>query len=107
MKKGRTGYVFSVLCNFNKIDKIEKIFFLETPTIGVRKYPVNRTELHRQIEKVSTSFGIINIKKSYYKNKLVNIKPEHDDIVDISKNNNIPVKELVYKIKQEIMHIIK
>ena len=43
MKKNRPGVMLSVLCPPEKIDKIERILFRETGTLGVRRWPVAAT----------------------------------------------------------------
>ncbi len=102
MKKGRSGYLFSVLCKENQVENIEKTFFEETPTIGIRKYPVERTELARVIEERETALGKIRVKKSYYKNELTNLKVEHDDVVKISNVNNLSLKATIKQINKDL-----
>jgi len=95
MKKGRQGYLITALCEEPHLEKIEEVFFRETPTIGIRKYSVERNELERKIESFTFSLGTVDVKKSYYHGDLVNFKAEHGDIIRISNDKLLPVKKVV------------
>ena len=62
MKKNRPGVMLSVLCQAEKIDKVEQILFRETGTLGVRRWPVSRHKLERRQHTVETEFGPIERK---------------------------------------------
>ena len=101
MKKGRQGQLISVLCDESLISSVETLFFEETTTIGVRKYPVERNELERHTEYFTFSLGTVKIKKSYFQGKLVNVKPEYNDIIHISRSSGIPAKKVVSIFRSE------
>lgn len=103
MKKGRPGIILSVLVDEKNEKNVLDIIFLETTSIGVRKYKVERTMLNREFSKVSTEYGDITIKKSFYKGNLVKFKPEYEECKSIAKNMNVSIDK-VYKavLKQEI-----
>ena len=54
MKKNRPGWQLNVICDETKIAELEQIIFEETTTIGIRRIPVERSVLDRQIQKVMT-----------------------------------------------------
>ena len=62
MKKNRPSYVLSVLCAEEKIPLLEKIIFQNTTTIGIRKFPVQRSVLPRQVKECDTSYGTVRVK---------------------------------------------
>lgn len=62
MKKNRPAYLLQVMCEEEQIQTMEKIIFTNTTTIGIRRYPVNRTVLERRIEEIDTSFGVSKVK---------------------------------------------
>lgn len=105
MKKGRIGFTFSAITEENKVKKVEETLFKETPTIGTRKYKVTRNELQRKIEKIKTSIGEIRVKKSFLNNEIINIKPEHDDIIKICKNKNLDLKSVLNIISKDIKYL--
>lgn len=96
MKKTRPAVKLSVLTNMKFADKIEQIILKETTTLGIRKYKVEKIMLNREIEKINTKYGKIDIKNSYYKGEIIKQKPEYEDCRKISLENNLPIRE-VYK----------
>ncbi len=95
MKKARPGYIVSAVCKEEKIGRIEKIIFQNTSSIGLRKREVLRTELNRKNEKIIFSYGEVNVKISYYHDKVVNFKPEHDDIIKLAGIHNTSPKVIL------------
>ncbi|NEZ47383.1 nickel pincer cofactor biosynthesis protein LarC [Clostridium niameyense] len=96
MKKTRPAVKLSVLTNVKFVDKIEEIILKETTTLGIRKYKVEKVMLNREIEKLDTKYGKIDIKNSYYKGEIIKRKPEYEDCKKISLENKVPIRE-VYK----------
>ncbi len=105
MKKGRPGFLLSVLVDMNDLSKIEEIIFLETSTIGFREFPVSRKVLEREVEEIETEYGMVRVKISFFKGKIVTISPEYESCREVSKRLKIPVKvvyEAVYGKVSEI-----
>jgi uncharacterized protein (DUF111 family) len=101
MKKGRAGFVVSVICREENLEKIEKVFFETTSTIGIRKYKVSRTELRREVTSFNFSMGRVNVKLGFYKGNLVNFKPEFEDIKQMSLQKKISYKEVLNAFYRE------
>lgn len=93
MKKNRPGIKLEVLCNEEDMDEIKEVIFQETSTIGIRYFRANRTIMDREIIKVLTSFGDVNIKKSTYKD-IVKYSPEYEDCRRIAMENKISIIEV-------------
>jgi uncharacterized protein (DUF111 family) len=98
MKKGRLGVKLSVLYTLDTEEEILRRLFAETTTIGVRRWPVAKLMLHREMDTASTPFGEVSVKRSYYQGKCVNIKPEFTDIERLATEHGLPVKELYSRI---------
>src|SRR3989338_5894384 len=79
MKKGRIGIRITVLCDKNDIDKLSKIIFDETTTLGVRVYPAGRKKLDREIKTIKTRHGDVRVKISKLDGKIKNVMPEYED----------------------------
>lgn len=62
MKKNRPAWLLTVICGEADVEKMERIIFEETTTIGIRRVRMERTVLKRQREKVNTSFGEADVK---------------------------------------------
>ncbi|MCX7694177.1 MAG: nickel pincer cofactor biosynthesis protein LarC [Caloramator sp.] len=103
MKKNRPAVVLNVIVSKSMEEKILDIIFTESTTIGVRKIKIDRVELERETKTVETRYGDINVKVARYKDKVVNIKPEFEDLKRIAEENNIPLKSAT-QVKCEINH---
>ena len=94
MKKGRPGILLNVLLDEEILETIETIIFQETTTLGLRYFRGNCLRLERSFEKVETPWGDINVKISYRKGKLTNVKPEYQECQKMAQGNNIPLKKV-------------
>jgi pyridinium-3,5-bisthiocarboxylic acid mononucleotide nickel chelatase len=97
MKKNRPGIVATITAPSKLEEIIKEIIFKETTTIGIRKFNIERTELDRDFKSIETCYGAISFKISSYKDRIVNITPEFEDVKSAAKDNNVPMKE-VYSI---------
>ena len=93
MKKGRQGTLLNVMCKESAKKDVAVTIFKHTSTIGIREYNCSRMILNRKIEKVSTQYGGIDVKKTYgygvEKSKL-----EFEDLKKIAIENNISIREV-------------
>ena len=62
MKKNRPAYVLHVLTTAEKREELEQLVFSCTTTIGVRRYPVERTILPREVKEIQTRYGAAKVK---------------------------------------------
>lgn len=91
MKKSRPAVKLSCIVPFDKKEQIADALLMETTTIGVRYYEVDRYKLERNIEKKQTPWGAVRVKVLKKSGKLVRITPEFEDVRQISRSFNIPV----------------
>jgi uncharacterized protein (DUF111 family) len=54
--------MLSALCLPRDVERVERIFFAETTTLGVRRRTCSRSKLLRRHETVSTPYGPIRVK---------------------------------------------
>lgn len=102
MKKDRFGVILNIMCREEDREKLKEIVFEETTSIGIREYKVKRTKLNRKFQGVDTIYGEVKIKKSYYKGKLVNLKPEYDDCKKLAKENCISINSVYNEVYRNI-----
>ena len=95
MKKNRPAVTLSVLAPATLQDEVEKIIFTETTTIGVRRYPVQRTAAERREETVQTPWGSVRIKISSINGNVCSATPEVNDCRKLAEANGIPLKEIL------------
>lgn len=98
MKKGRPAYTLSVICGEEHLDAMREILFTESTTIGLRVVPVMKETLHREFKEMETRYGTVVIKKSYYNNRLVSVKPEADRCAEIARVTGLPMKQIIQEI---------
>jgi uncharacterized protein (TIGR00299 family) protein len=98
MKKGRPGILLNVICEKELADSVKNIIFTESTSLGIRTFPFRKDTLAREFETIQTTYGSINIKKSFYNGKEVSCKPEYEDCKRVAAEKEIPVKEVYNNI---------
>lgn len=99
MKKNRPAYQLSVLFRESVGEKMEDILFCQTTTIGVRRYPVERTVLERQIRQVETPYGTADVKVCEHKGK-VYCYPEYASVYRICKEQGMDFQNVYYEVQK-------
>lgn len=79
MKKNRPAYLLRVIAAAPKIPALERIIFESTTTIGMRKLPVDRTCMDREIRTVELPFGTVSVKRCTW-NGVVRNYPEYESV---------------------------
>ena len=102
MKKNRPATLLTVICEPLRRSDIERIVFQETSTIGVRSYPVNRTILKRESQKIKTRFGEVTVKIVEQPDGRKRATPEYDDLKRIAAAKKLPLKQL----HDEVMRLV-
>jgi uncharacterized protein (TIGR00299 family) protein len=95
MKKSRPGIMLSVISEKEKADVIREILFTESTTLGIRSFMFKKDTLVRKMEQVSTPWGKVTIKRSFYKGKEVSSKPEYEECKMIASKTGIPLKDVI------------
>ncbi len=98
MKKGRFGFILKIILKSELIKKVSNYLFDNTSTIGVRFFKIERLELPRKIVEKETPFGAVSIKASKTPSGITKIKPEFEDIKNLSKKSNTTP----YQIKNKL-----
>ena len=98
MKKNRPATMLTVLCRESLIPKMENILFTHTTTIGLRKYPVERTVLPREVRAIDTPWGKADVKYTTW-NGHIYAYPENDDVAEIARKNDLSFPEVYAIIK--------
>jgi pyridinium-3,5-bisthiocarboxylic acid mononucleotide nickel chelatase len=100
MKKSRPAFKISALCSKEDELAITTLFLKETPTLGIRRYEVEKTMLQRTIETVEITYGKVRIKHAMYDGKILKSKAEYEDCLKIAQEHNLPLAE-VYALVEE------
>jgi uncharacterized protein (TIGR00299 family) protein len=96
-KKNRPNYTIRIITDCSRLDSILDFLFTETGTLGVRIQETNRIVLDRDTIsmkcKILSDEFIIRVKVSKDSTgKIVNAKPEFDDVRKISRSLRIPLR---------------
>jgi len=94
MKKNRLGTKLTLLAAADRMDALIEAVFRETPSIGVRYFPVERRVLERRFEKVRVAGRTVGIKVASLGGREVNVQPEYEDCVEASRKSRRPLKEI-------------
>ncbi|MFZ5649106.1 MAG: nickel pincer cofactor biosynthesis protein LarC [Bacillota bacterium] len=92
MKKNRPGYVITVICLPENRDRILKVLFEETSTLGVRWSEEHRAALDRRMEEVETPYGKVRIKIALTAGgSPLRAAPEYEDCKRIAQEKDVPL----------------
>ena len=94
MKKSRLGVLLTAICHPEFQDACEAVIFRETTTLGIRRSTQERTILHREIQKVQTEYGEVQIKVAKSGQRIANVQPEYEDCASIARVKNISWREV-------------
>ena len=89
MKKNRPAYLLRILCEEAKIPEMERILFSETSTIGVRRIPVERTCMARELVKLSLPCGGSVSAKLCTWQGVVRCYPEYESVRQIAEEKGL------------------
>jgi len=92
MKKNRPGVLLSVLCGSGDKEAVMKLLFMETTTLGVRSYQVERRALERRVVQVETQYGPIDVKVAHLDGRVVNEMPEFEQCREAAVKADVPLK---------------
>ncbi|MBR1778114.1 MAG: nickel pincer cofactor biosynthesis protein LarC [Alphaproteobacteria bacterium] len=98
MKKGRPAYILKIITDSQKLPEMEELVFRHTSTIGLRKYPVDRTCMQREFFTVSLPYGDVLIKKCFQGN-IVRFYPEYDSVKKVSEAAGLPFRTVLDQAK--------
>ena len=94
MKKGRPGFVLSVLARPDAQAAIARGLLESTSALGVRVSRLERYELERGERSVEVSGGTVRVKIGLLDGRVVNVAPEHDDCAAVAKSAERSVKSV-------------
>lgn len=94
MKKNRPATLLTVLCGRNDVDKMCELVLTHTTSFGVRVHEAQRRKLSREIIKVVTNFGEIEVKVGRLAGKIVSWSPEYESCRQAAAKAGVAVKDV-------------
>jgi uncharacterized protein (TIGR00299 family) protein len=95
MKKNRPGMLVTVLCHPPDVEKLTKLLFEETTTLGVRSHTAERRILPREWVAVSTEFGEVRMKVARVNGRIQHASPEFEDCRKLAEQQNVPLHRIM------------
>jgi pyridinium-3,5-bisthiocarboxylic acid mononucleotide nickel chelatase len=95
MKKNRPGMLLTVLARPEDADRLAKLLFTETTTLGVRVREEKRRALRRRSVTVNTRWGEIRMKIATLNGSVSNYAPEYEDCRRIAVERQVPLKSVM------------
>jgi uncharacterized protein (TIGR00299 family) protein len=99
MKKGRPGWLLTVLSDEAQVADLEGIIFANTTTIGIRRYPCQRTCLERKKLTLQTPFGEAQVKKVTYEGNTY-LYPEYESVRELARRSGKDFKNAFAEIQR-------
>jgi uncharacterized protein (TIGR00299 family) protein len=103
MKKNRPGTLLRVIADTSDRDKLTRVIFHETSTIGIRYYPVSRLVLNRTSAMVKTRFGTVRVKVVEQPDGTKRATPEYDELKRLATAKKVPLM----LVHEEVMRTFK
>lgn len=95
MKKGRCGFLLTVLCTPEKTAEMESLIFSETTTFGIRRQLMQRSTLERRHETVTLANGSVRIKIGSREGLVLTASPEFEDCRRVAEQEGLSVKDVM------------
>jgi len=102
MKKGRPATRVSVLASPPQAEKILRLLFQETTTLGVRMSEVTRAKSSRTEREISTRFGRIRLKITEREPGRIDAVPEYQQCKEIAQRTGLSLRTILEEVKSAV-----
>jgi uncharacterized protein (TIGR00299 family) protein len=103
MKKSRPGALLTVLAKIEDANRLTRLIFAETTTLGVRRREEQRQTLSRRWETVDTTWGPVRIKIANVNGSVSNYAPEYEDCRTLAETQHIPLRTVMQEAIQQYL----
>ena len=100
MKKNRPGALLTVLAKTEDANRLIKLMFAETTTLGIRRRDEQRQVLTRRWKTVDTTWGPVRIKIANLNGSITNYAPEYEDCRALAETHHVPLKKVIQEAIQ-------
>ena len=100
MKKGRPGFMLSVICEPAKVPELEAILFRESGTFGIRKHSAERSKLQREAITVETPWGPVKAKRGWRADGFSIVTPEYEDCARLAREKGVPLRDVYAAVRR-------
>ncbi|MCA9245529.1 MAG: nickel pincer cofactor biosynthesis protein LarC [Planctomycetales bacterium] len=100
MKKNRPGVKLVVLCNEATVSQVETVLFRETTTLGIRRWPVERTTVEREATVLETPWGPVDGVRWQTPDGRDHCAPEFESARRLAQERNVPLPDVYQQAKR-------
>lgn len=97
MKKNRPVAMLSVLVRETDVDRVVKVIFDETTTLGVRLREERRRKLARELASVETKYGTVRVKIGKLAGCVKTVAPEYEDCRRVAEQKNVALRQVYFE----------
>ncbi|MFQ6086809.1 MAG: nickel pincer cofactor biosynthesis protein LarC [Candidatus Bathyarchaeia archaeon] len=110
-KKNRPGHIIKIIADRTTAEHLSQVLIKETGTLGVRIYPCERRILNRETIPINIEIGqikeLINVKVARNrKGKIVQIKPEYEEVKSLAEKTGKPLREIMDTVKTKARKVL-
>ncbi len=103
MKKGRPGVILQVICKEDEVAKFADFILKETTTLGIRYRMEERIILRREIRKIKTPWGAVDVKIAFdSQGNVLKYKPEYESCAKLAKASKTGYNQMFEKVRAHI-----
>jgi uncharacterized protein (TIGR00299 family) protein len=95
MKKGRPALEVTALAPPTAVAEVQRAFFRNSTTLGVRAQPLSRAVLARAFESVATPYGAVRVKLGALDGEVLGAQPEFEDCRRLAGKAGVPVRAVL------------
>jgi uncharacterized protein (TIGR00299 family) protein len=95
MKKGRPALLVTALAPPPALADVERAFFRNSTTLGLRTQPMARAVLARAFERVATPWGDVRVKLGALEGEVVGAQPEFEDCRRLAAKAGVSVRAVL------------
>jgi len=108
MKKNRPGTLISILCRPEDCELLGALLFAETTTLGVRVQRIERRVLSREIVRVETVYGAIDVKVAHVRGDEAHTEgmPEYEHCRLAAERARVPLR-VVYAAARDAYRALR
>ncbi len=99
MKKGRSGWLVTVLARPEQASALRQLWWLHSSTLGLREAWRRRWCLPRRIGRLHTPLGEVRIKQRRLPDGQWRSKPEHDDLVALARQHRLALPDVRLQVQ--------
>ncbi len=103
MKKNRPGALLTVLAKKEDANRLARLIFAETTTLGIRRREEQRQTLTRRWETVDTTWGPVRMKIANMNGSISNYAPEYEDCRKLAEEKQVPLRTVMQEAIQQYL----